>query len=315
MARGRCVVNGLRLALDDYLTLRRGLGYKLEKAQKLLSDFVSYLERHSSSFVTTKLSLEWATLTPTVASPDRKATRLCVVRGFAKYLSAFDSRTEVASQELLPRRRKRVTPNLYSDNDIVELLKAAKEICPPVQASTYSTLIGLLAVTGMRIGEAMALDRTDIDWDNKLLVVGESKFGKSRELLLHPTTIDALRAYAHIRDQAFAKLPTPNFFVSLRGKRLIYCNVRKNFASLAQRAGLCEKRPRLPRLHEFRHTFAVRTILRWYKDGLNVEARLPLLSTYLGHVSPTNTYWYLTATPELLRLAAERRTRGQGGKS
>ena len=304
----------LRLALDDYLTLRRGLGYKLEEAQKLLSDFVSYLERHNSSFVTTKLSLEWATLTPTVASLNRKSTRLSVVRGFAKYLRAFDARTEVASQELLPRCSKRVPPNLYSDKDIVELLKAAKQLCTPVQAGTYSTLIGLLAVTGMRIGEAIALNRTDIDWDNKLLV-GESKFGKSRELLLHPTTLDALRAYAKIRDQAFANLPTPSFFVSLRGERLIYSNVRKSFVSLAQRAGLCEKRPRLPRLHEFRHTFAVKTLLRWYKEGLNVESRLPLLSTYLGHVSPTNTYWYLTATPELLRMAAERRNRGRGGRS
>ncbi len=307
-------MNGLRLALDDYLTLRRGLGYKLEEAQKLLSDFVSYLERHNSSFVTTKLSLEWATLTPTVASLNRKSTRLSVVRGFAKYLRAFDARTEVASQELLPRCSKRVPPNLYSDKDIVELLKAAKQLCTPVQAGTYSTLIGLLAVTGMRIGEAIALNRTDIDWDNKLLV-GESKFGKSRELLLHPTTLDALRAYAKIRDQAFANLPTPSFFVSLRGERLIYSNVRKSFVSLAQRAGLCEKRPRLPRLHEFRHTFAVKTLLRWYKEGLNVESRLPLLSTYLGHVSPTNTYWYLTATPELLRMAAERRNRGRGGRS
>ena len=308
-------MSGLGLALDDYLKLRRGLGYKLEQEQKLLPDFVAYLEGHNSYFVTTKLSLEWATLTPTVASPDRKSKRLCMVRGFAKYLRAFDSRTEVASQELLPRCRKRVTPNLYSDKDIVELLKAAKEISTPVQAGTYSTLIGLLAVTGMRIGEAMALDRTDIDWDNKLLVVGDSKFGKSRELLLHPTTLDALRAYAQIRDQSFASLPTPSFFVSLAGKRLIYTSVRTNFISLARRAGLCDKRPRLPRLHEFRHTFAVRTLLRWYKDGLNVESRLPLLSTYLGHVSPTNTYWYLTATPELLRLAAERRKRGRGGKS
>jgi integrase len=214
--------------LDDYLTLRRGLGYKLEEAQKLLSDFVSYLERHNSSFVTTKLSLEWATLTPTVASLNRKSTRLSVVRGFAKYLRAFDARTEVTSQELLPRCSKRVPPNLYSDKDIVELLKAAKQLCTPVQAGTYSTLIGLLAVTGMRIGEAIALNRTDIDWDNKLLV-GESKFGKSRELLLHPTTLDALRAYAKIRDQAFANLPTPSFFVSLRGERLIYSNVRKSF--------------------------------------------------------------------------------------
>jgi integrase/recombinase XerD len=305
-------MNGLRQALDDYLALRRGLGHKMERAESLLSDFVEYFQGQGSSFVTTKLALDWASL-PTDASSNRKAMRLCVVRGFAKYLHAFDSRTEIAPQQLLPYRKKRQTPYLYSDKDIVELLKAARGICTPLKACTYTTLIGLLAVTGMRVGEAIRLERADIDWCNKLLVVWESKFRKSRELVLHPTTIDALRTYARKRDQIFPHLRTPSFFVSQAGTRLRRSVVSTNFLTLARRAGLSERRPRPPHIHDLRHSFALKTLLGWYKAGLNVESRLPLLSTYLGHTCPTNTYWYLTATPELLRLAAERRQRVRAG--
>lgn len=307
-------MSGLRDALNDYLALRRGLGYKLERAESLLSDFVNYIEGQSSPFVTTKLALEWASL-PSDASPNWKAERLCMVRGFAKYVHAFDPRTELPSQELLPFRKKRNTPYLYSDKDIEELLKATSGICTPLKACTYATLIGLIATTGMRVGEAIALDRTDIDGRDKLLVVRESKFGKSRELPLHSTTIKALRSYARTRDQVIPSLRTPSFFVSRAATRLIYKNVHANFFTLVRRAGLSERRPRRPRIQDLRHTFAVKTLLGWYKAGLNVESRMPLLSTYLGHVCPTNTYWYLTATPELLRLAAERRERMQGDLS
>lgn len=296
----------LSQVLDDYLAVRRGLGYKLERAESFLSDFVNYVEAQSSSFVTTKLALEWATL-PTKAAPNWKAERLCVVRGFAKYLHAFDPRTELPSQGLLPFRKKRKTPYLYSDKDIEELLNACRGICSPLKACTYATLIGLLAATGMRVGEAIALDRADIDWRNKLLVVRDSKFRKCREIPIHRSTIDALRAYARTRDRVFAQLRTPSFFVSQVGTRLIYNNVHANFLTLVRRAGLSERRPRRPRIHDLRHAFALKTLLSWYKAGVNVESRLPLLSTYLGHVCPTNTFWYLTATPELLRLAAERR--------
>ena len=307
-------MSGLRDGLNDYLALRRGLGYKLERAESLLSDFVNYIEGQSSPFVTTKLALDWASL-PSDASPNWKAERLCMVRGFAKYVHAFDPRTELPSQELLPFRKKRNTPYLYSDKDIVELLKATRGICTPLKACTYATLIGLIAATGMRVGEAIALDRTDSDGRDKLLVVRESKFGKSRELPLHSTTIKALRSYARTRDQVFPSLRTPSFFVSRAGTRLIYNNVHANFLTLVRRAGLSKRCPRRPRIQDLRHTFAVKTLLGWYKAGLNVESRMPLLSTYLGHVCPTNTYWYLTATPELLRLAAERRERVRGDLS
>lgn len=304
-------MSGLSQALDDYLTVRRGLGYKLERAESLLSDFVNHVEAQGSSFVTTNLALAWATL-PAKASPNWKAERLCVVRGFAKYRHAFDPRTELPSQGLLPFRKKRKTPYLYSDKDIEELLNACTGICTPLKACTYVTLIGLLAATGMRVGEAIALDRADIDWPNKLLVVRDSKFRKSREIPIHPTTIEALRTYARKRDKVFPSLRTPSFFVSQAGTRLIYNNVHRNFLALLRRAGLSERRPRRPRIHDLRHTFALKTLLSWYKAGVNVESRLPLLSTYLGHVCPTNTYWYLTATPELLRLAAERRDSVRG---
>ena len=304
-------MSGLSQALDDYLTVRRSLGYKLERAESFLSNFVNYVEAQGSSFVTTNLALAWATL-PTKAEPNWKAERLCVVRGFAKYRHAFDPRTELPSQGLLPFRKKRKTPYLYSDKDIEELLNACTGICTPLKACTYVTLIGLLAATGMRVGEAIALDRADIDWPNKLLVVRDSKFRKSREIPIHPTTIEALRTYARTRDQVFPSLRTPSFFVSQAGTRLIYNNVHANFLTLVRRAGLSERRPRRPRIHDLRHTFALNTLLSWYKAGVNVESRLPLLSTYLGHVCPTNTYWYLTATPELLRLAAERRESVRG---
>jgi integrase len=302
-------------ALDDYLALRRSLGYKLERAESLLSDFIRYVEAKGCSLVTTKLALDWAALTD--ASPNQKAKRLSLVRGFAKHLHAFDSRTEIPSpeipsQDLLPYRRKRRTPYLYSEQDIKQLMKTAGEICTPLKACTYTTLIGLLVVTGMRLGEAIALDRADIDWCNQLLVVWEGKFGKSRELPLHATTIEALSAYARQRDQVFEHLTTSSFFVSMVGKRLDKSVVHKTFLKLLRRAGLSERLPRQPHLHDLRHHFAIKTLLGWYKAGLDVESRLPLLSTYLGHVNPTNTYWYLTATPELLRLAAERRQRIRG---
>ncbi len=304
-------MNGLSQALDDYLALRRGLGYKLEQAERFLSDFVNYVEAQGSCFVTTKLALAWATL-PTDASSNWKAERLCVVRGFAKYRQAFDPRTELPCQGLLPFRKTRKTPYLYSDKDIEELLNACSGICTPLKACTYATLFGLLAATGMRVGEAIALDRTDIDWRDKLLVVRDSKFRKSREIPIHPTTIEVLRTYARTRDLVFPSLRTPSFFVSQAGTRLSYNNVHSNFLTLVSRAGLSERRPRRPRIHDLRHTFALKTLLSWYKAGVNVESRLPLLSTYLGHVCPTNTYWYLTATPELLRLAAERRESVRG---
>lgn len=233
--------------------------------------------------------------------------RLTVVRGFARYLHALDERHEVPPADLLPARWHRPTPYLYSEADLGRLLGAARALPRPLRAATYATLIGLLAVSGMRVGEAIGLDRGDLDWSAGLLIVREAKFGKSRELVLHPSALAALRPYDRGRRQLWPRPRTPAFFISVTGTRLIYSEVQRTFGVLVHQAGLAPRSGRCrPRLHDLRHSFAVNTLLGWYRAGLDVEARMHSLSTYLGHIDPANTYWYLSAAPELLALAGER---------
>jgi integrase len=294
----------LRHRLDEYLAVRRALGYKLERAGKLLAQFVAFLEHRGAETVTTELALEWATLPPATGSNWHRQ-RLTVVRGFATWLNAIDPACEVPPADLLSWRPRRAVPYLYRDVEIAALMAAAAILSTPHRTATLRTLIGLLAVTGMRVGEAIRLDRSDIDHRGGLLVVRQTKFGKSRELPLHRSTLAALRRYLRRPDRPAAD--TPAVFVSAAGTRLLYCNVQQAFARLAQQAGL---RPHSgscrPRLHDLRHTFAVRTVLDAYRTGAEVQARLPLLSTYLGHVNPGSTYSYLQAAPELLALAGDR---------
>lgn len=299
-------MNPLRQALTDYLTIRRALGYKLVRAGKLLAQFVTYLEDIGAKTVTTEGALAWAML-PTSGDANWWAHRLLLVRGFATYLHTLDPSAEVPATDLLPVKRQRATPYLYSDDDLAALMSAASGLRSPLRAATYRTLIGLLAVTGLRVGEAIRLDREDIDFEHGLLTVRDGKFGKSREVPLHPTTMQALRSYLRERDRLHAAPGTPALFISTVGTRLLYCNVNWTFLKLVRRTGL---KPRSascrPRLHDFRHAFAVRTVLDGYQSGDDVQARLPLLSTYLGHVDPGSTYWYLSAAPELLALAGGR---------
>ncbi len=301
-------MSGLRDAVEDYLTVRRGLGFKLEDYPWMLGDFVTYLEAAGASTVTSELALAWALLPGDGAHPSYLGKRLSVVRGFARHLHAFDPATEVPPADLLGWQACRATPYLYSDADIAALMKAARALTPRLRAATYETLIGLLKVTGARIGELISLDRDDVDWDEGVLVITYTKFNKSRELALHPSTLDALRDYAHERDELCAEPKTPSFFVSTTANRLVYVTVGQVFAGLARAAGLRPRSTRCrPRLHDARHTFACSTLLGWYRAGVDVEAHLPLLSTYMGHANPSNTFWYLSAVPELLALAAERR--------
>jgi integrase/recombinase XerD len=185
-----------------------------------------------------------------------------------------------------------------------------------LRQATYRTLIGLLSVTGMRVGEAIRLDRDDIDLAHGVLTVRDTKFGKSRELPVHPSTIQALRSYAGERDRLCPEPTTPAVLVSAAGTRLLYCAVHCTFKKLRDHAGL---RPRSttcrPRIHDIRHAFAVRTMLDWYRTDVEVQSRMPLLSTYLGHTRPSDSYWYLTAAPELLELAADRLHRADGARS
>ena len=231
----------------------------------------------------------------------------------SRYLQAIDPRTEVPPDDLLPRQTLRVTPYLYAEQDIRRLMHAAEGLHRPLRAATYTTFFGLLAVTGLRIGEAIRLDRQDVDWAHRLLLIRDSKFGKSREVPVHDTTIEALRAYARLRDRVGPRPKSPSFFLSSMGTRLIYMTALRTFWELLDRAGIEGRSARSrPRPHDLRHTFAVRTLLDWYRAGVDVQARLPVLSTYLGHLDPTSTYWYLSAAPELLALAAQRLEAAQG---
>ncbi len=298
-------MSNLHQILDDYLATRHATGYKLQHVGRRLHEFVNSVLAAGSNSITTKLALQWATK-PAAASPRWWATRLGIIRQFALYAQSFDPRTEVPPHHLLPPASRRLRPYIYSKDDIDRLLEAARSQRDHHSAFTDATLLALLAVTGMRVGEAIRLDRRDLDHDRGLLVVRGSKFGKSREIPLHPSSVEALGRYARNRDRLLPIQYSSRLFLSRAGKPLIYANVHLRFHRLIDRAGLANRSPRRPRIHDLRHTFAVRTLIGWYRCGVDVESRLPLLSTYLGHLNPTMTYWYLTAVPELLALVSER---------
>jgi integrase len=296
----------LQAQLADYLRIRRALGYKLERAEKLLAQYLEHLEALGHDRVTVENALGWATL-PAAGSGSWWAFRLSVVRCFATYLHALDPAHEVPPADVLPQRPRRAIPYLYSDREIAALIAATTALRGELRQRTYRTLIGLLAVTGMRVGEAIRLDRSDLDSGNGVLTVRESKFGKSRELPLHPSTVAALRGYLRVREAHHNAHVSDALLISPAGTRLIYCNVHATFRQLRRGAGLRPRSPGCgPRIHDLRHAFAVRTLLEWYRAGVEVQPRLPLLSTYLGHVHPKHTYWYLQAAPELLRIAGQR---------
>ena len=299
-------MSALRQSLNDYLTMRRELGYKLERAGQLLSQFVDFCDQSGTDVVTVEVALTWATL-PDGCSPGWGAFRLCVVRGFARYLHALDSRTAVPPTDLLPTNYRRASPFLYSADQVRALLEAAKHIPTALRAASTEAIVGLLASTGMRVGEALALDRRNVDLSHSRLTIHQTKFKKSREVVLHPTTVDALAAYVTRRDKLTPRPGEAAFFVSAAGTRVLYCNFHLAFQDLVRRAGIEARSPVCrPRPHDLRHTFAVTTVTRWYREGADVAALLPSLSTYLGHVDPAATYWYLSGSPELLGLAAQR---------
>jgi integrase len=296
----------LRDELVDYLALRRALGYQLARPEKLLNQFLDYLDRCGETVITVMAALDWARL-PGDGSSNWWGYRLSAVRGFATYLHGIDPAHEVPAPDLLPQRPLRASPYLYSDAEIGALIAAADMLPTTLRRATFATLIGLLAVTGMRVGEAIALDRGDVDLAAGRLTVRFGKFGKARELTLHPSTVDALRGYQRLRRLYAPDTGTPALFVSLAGTRLRYCSVHQAFKRLVHAAGL---RPRSsscrPRIHDLRHSFVVRSMLDAYAAGEDGQTRLTLLSTWLGHVHPASTYWYLSASPELMTVAGQR---------
>lgn len=299
-------MTGFSSSAADYLSTRRAMGYKLTYQGQLLGQFAAYLDALGAERLTSAHALSWAQQ-PVGTAPVWWAVRLGVARGFARYLSAIDPATEIPPVKLLPEPSHRIVPYIYSDADIVRLLEAAGRLAPEHRADTYQTLIGLISVTGMRAGEAVCLDRDDVDLDQGLLTIRNSKFGKSRQVPLHSTSVEAIAAYARRRDERRPRPKSPSFFTSAIGTRLLRDNVSTVFPRLVRETGLqSPNRRRPPRLHDMRHTFAVRCVIGWYREGLDVERRLAHLSTYLGHVDPSTTYWYLSAVPELLELIADR---------
>ena len=298
-------MSDLRAAAHDYLTVRRRLGFELKHAGELLEDYLDFMDRAGAERITTELALMWATSVQ--AHPHRWRRRLGVVRGLARYLSTIDPATEVPPDDLLPARLPRVAPYVYSPGEIEALMAAARALSPPLRAATIETVIGLLAVSGLRAGEALGLDRADVDLADGALHVRAAKQNKQREVPLHDTTTKALRQYSRLRDRSRPTSTTPAFFVSPQGSRLTSKAFNGTFAKLIREIGLEGHGERLrPRPHDVRHTFAVRTLIGWYRNGENVDAQMPQLSTFLGHVDPASTYWYLQAVPELLTMISDR---------
>jgi len=308
-------VNPLEQALKDYLRIRRSLGFLLREPASCLRNFVAFLQAQGASHITRELALRWATQ-PTKDLPSTWAWRLSMVRRFALWLSAFEPRTEIPPAGLLPHRYRRKLPHIYSDEEIEKLLRRTQQLPSPkgLRARTYTTLFGLLVATGMRVNEALGLDRQDVDLDRGILYIRRTRFGKSRYVPVHPSTVDALKKYAQARDRIFPAPLTPAFFISERGRRITEWIARYTFAKLSQQLGLrvpAKGHGRGPRLHDMRHRFAACTLVRWYRAGLDVERELPKLATYLGHVHVNDTYWYLEAVPELLQLATDRLIKGK----
>jgi integrase len=300
-------MNTLRQAAEEYLSLRRRLGYKLDRSGWVLLQFVSFMEQREAPFITRDLVVEWAVL-PTKAQPAYWASRLSAVRRFAQYRRATDPRTEVPVVGLLRARYQRKRPYLYTEEEITRLMGAAARLASPtgLRAKTYVTLLGLLTVAGLRISEAIVLDREDVDLEGGILTIRRTKFGKTRLVPVHRSTTLALRRYARFRDRVHPRPRTSSFLVDEAGARLVKNTAEDIFVRLSRRIGLRGPEGRHghgPRLHDLRHRWAVDTLLRWYRAGVDVERHLPELSTYLGHTHVSDTYWYLTAVPELMSLA------------
>lgn len=296
----------LSQAAENYLALRRSLGHDLADAHRLLPRFVAYLDRIGASTVTIEAALAWAQEPDVDPSTSVWPRRMTVARGFARHMAGIDAATEVPPLGLIPSRQRWRPPFIFSPADQGALMAEARTMRWRLPAATHETIIGLLATTGMRVGEALKLDRGDVDWGEGVLLVRESKFGKSRQVPVLPCTLEALNRYGEVRDELGKRPSTASFFVSVRGTRMIYAVVQEVFRRLCTAARIGEDSDIVPRIHDLRHTFAVRTLLEWYRAGENVEALLPRLSTYLGHRDPRSTYWYLSAAPELLSLAAGR---------
>lgn len=306
-------MSGLLGHVNDYLELRRTLGYKLVHEGYVLPELVAFIEATGATVLTTELAIAWARQRQGV-QPITLAHRLGAARGFARYLKTINPDTQVPPLGVLGARQRRLAPYLWSKEEIEALLHGARQLRPELRAATHEILLGLIAVTGMRLGEAIGLKREDVDLATGVLTIREAKFDRSRLVPLHPSTTTALTAYAHSRDRLCSTPKTGAFFLSSAGTGLSTGGVEKTFNEVTTRIGLRTATIR-PRIHDLRHSFAVQTLIDWHRYGVDVGARMAVLSTYLGHVSPAGTYWYLSASPELMGLAAARLEKRFGEQS
>ena len=298
----------LHQAIEEYVALRRALGFKVRRLAENLPRFAMFMEKRAAPYITTELALQWATQ-PTDHKPSDWAQRLGFIRVFARHWRATDPRTEIPPIGLLPFRPQRARPYLYSEAEIQKLLAAALKLRPrqELRPWTYHCLFGLLAVTGLRIGEALKLERVDVDLGEGILTIRGAKFGKTRLVPLHPSTRDVLADYARRRDRFLRHTSSPGFLLNDYGRRLEVSSVHRTFYRLSRQIGLRGPEDHNgPRLHDFRHRFAVRTLIQWYRSNEDIERRLPILSTFLGHGHVADTYWYLSLEPELMGLATRR---------
>ncbi|MGH6837505.1 MAG: tyrosine-type recombinase/integrase [Methylocella sp.] len=304
-------MSALSRELDRYLTIRRSLGYELDTAERILRRFIAFAEQQGADHISTDLFLRWQNAFGR-ANRQTWAGRLGIVRLFAQWLHGINPGHEVPPQALIPSRYRRTRPYIYSDEEIRRIIDAAAALpsINGIRALTCSTLFGLIAVTGLRISEAISLDVGDVDLETGVITLRRGKLGKTRLLPLSDSTTARLTAYAKERDRLLGARPE-SFFVSERGERPTDCGTRYNFASVCQIIGLrpAEKFNRHgcgPRIHDLRHTFAVRTLVDWYRTGKDPAREMIKLTTYLGHSDPAHTYWYIEAVPELLELASRR---------
>ena len=300
-------MSGIARLLHRYLEVRRALGYKLLVEGRMLAQFTAYLDENGHEYITTVAALAWATA-PRSAAGCWWAARLSAVRAFARFAIAFDPRTEIPSTKLLARdAHDRLIPRIFTDQEISALIEAARGLANPLRAAGITTLIGLMAATGMRSGEVMGLDRADVELPAGLITVRGTKFGKCRLVPLHPSTVTELERYQRQRDLLCPSPKTDAFILSSYGTRLNHTSVSKAMTLVAKAADIGPGPDGAPlRLYDLRHTFAVTTLARWYEQDRDVAHLLPSLSTYLGHVSPAATYWYLHACPQLMTAAAGR---------
>jgi integrase len=307
---GGVVMNEGKSMIDwvkDYVSHRRQLGYRIQEGEGMLLCFAKFVtgSGHQGP-LTTELALRWVQV---VENKNHQHRRFEAVRSFAKYLAVYEPQTEVPSRRILGLKCYRPQPHIYSQQEVLDLLRACDDLDPPggLRPKTYSTLFGLLAATGLRIAEALRMNYRDVDLDQGILTIRETKFFKSRLVPIHASTREVLRKYVEFRNAYHSPTKAYTFFISESGGALPYSTVRGVFHELRRRLDWKqEDGKKLPRIHDLRHTFVCRRILAWYEQGVDVDQTIPFLSVYLGHVKVTDTYWYLTGIPELMAITAER---------